>query len=420
MKLAMLPSHVSILLFLLLCNNGNSLGAQSNKTDDGGGGKNNNRINIADEIVKDLGDRYYQVLTIPNTADEFCQYINETCPAIRSYSGVPITNATTKKLHIGIEFIPVKLLDINEIEESLALRIDLRVFWGLPACANWKHAKELGPQASMRLNESLKNGQLPENCYFDKGQMYVPQLLHVNAMGNTYAIETTGNKKISVSNQGVATLINKNRFDSMCSLDFTFFPFDTQECYMEISAFSSDVAIVWTHVFVPPTADLIGQNTIWKLHEKYSEEIQEGPYTNARLTMKLPRRPSYHLLLILAPTIVLMFLQLAAFLLPYDVEERSTYSITVVLAMQVSLSAVHSEIPVTSQPVYLAYYVATCQMIGAAMTMYINVAVRFAVHKIKLAKQLRKIDMFIGCIFAVFILILNAVVFIVLTKNIYI
>ena len=375
---------------------------------------------LEDQIVSDLGNRGYKASTSTMIIDdEFCEYINQTCPEIRTFSGIPIKNETTKKFHIGIEMIPIKLLDVNEIEESISMRLDLRVSWGLPSCANWKEATELSSEASQRLKDALRNDELPVTCYYDRERLYIPQLLHTNAMGDTYAIEKTGNRKISVSSQGVAMMINKNRFDSMCSLDFTFFPFDTQECFMEISAFSSNVAILWTVFGTAPKNDFIGRNTIWEMVSVNSSIVAEGPYTNAQFSIKITRRPSYHLLLIIAPTTVLTFLQLAVFLLPFHVPERSGYSITVVLAMQVSVAAVYSEIPVTSQPVYLAYYVAVCQMIGAVMTMYVNGAVRLAERKKKIGKRIVKLDFIIGGCFAFLVLLLNLVVFIALTTNRY-
>ena len=358
-------------------------------------------------------------MLVQNIEDEFCEYINQTCPQLRTSSGVPISNAVTKRLHLGVEVILGKLLEINEIEESFAMRIDVRVSWGLPSCANWEQASELRPEASNRLHDALQKGKLPEICYFDKDGMYVPLLLHTNSMGDAYAIEKSGNKMISVTQQGVAMMINKNRFDSMCSLDFTFFPFDTQECFMEIIGFSSDIAIIWTVFGSTPRNDFVGKNTIWELVSKNATVFDDGPYTTAQFTLLLSRRPNYHLLLIMAPTVVLTFLQLAVFLLPFDMPERSGYSITVVLAMQVSVAAVYSEIPVTSQPVYLAYYVAICQMIGAVMTMYVNGAVRLAGHKKRFGKRIIKLDTIIGCCFAFFVLLLNIVVFIALTKKIY-
>ena len=377
-------------------------------------------VEMDDQIVTDLDYADYNAVALPNLEDEFCEYINKTCPQIRTYSGVPVRNKKTKKLHIGIQVVPIKLLEVNEIEESFSMRIDLRISWGLPRCANWKDGIKLGTDAPQRLHDAFRNNKSPSTCYFRKEWMYVPLLLHTNAMGDPYAIEKTGNKKIQVFQRGVASMINKNRFDSMCSLDFTFFPFDTQQCYMEISAFSTDILIAGVAFEIGPSSDFIGNNKIWELVSKNATIVTGVTYSNARFVLQLSRRPNYHLLLIMGPTVVLTFLQLAVFLLPFDVPERSSYSITVVLAMQISISAVYGEIPVTSQPVYLANYVAVCQMIGAIMTMYVNGAVRLAERKKRIGKRIVLLDFIIGCCFAFFVLLLNIVVFTAVTMKIYI
>ena len=411
------PLHLAI--FLQLCvGNAQPPGNPKQGNNDNSAEGPDDDVDIGDQVAADIGKRGYNVSTQPNINDEFCQYINRTCPEMRTQSGVPITNETTKKLHIGIQILLVKLLEINEIEESFSIRTDMRVFWGLPECANWKAATHLGNEASQRLQKALINRQLPKKCYFHKKYMFIPLLLHLNAMGDTYAIEKTGNKMISVSQRGIAMMINKNRFDSICSLDFTFFPFDTQECQMELSAFSDDVAIAWAD-FGTPKGNIIGSSSIWELVSKNVTIVGGGSYTNAQFKLVISRRPNYHLLLIMGPTVVLTFLQLAVFLLPFDIPERSGYSITVVLAMQVSVAAVYSEIPVTSQPVYLAYYVGVCQMIGAAMTIYINLAVRLAESSKKPSKFVIKVDFIIGCCFVTLVLILNFAIFFALTKKIH-
>ena len=206
-------------------------------------------------------------------------------------------------------------------------------------------------------------------------------------------------------------MVNKNRFDSMCSLDFTKFPFDTQICTIEIESFSSELFLSSVQIGEAPTGDLIGRNFIWNLVNKSASTDQDGAYMKAVFSFTVERRSTYHVQMIIVPSVILTVLQLAVFLLPYDAAERAGYAITVVLANQVSLTAVYGQIPVTSQPVYLVYYVSTIQSVGALICAYVMMTVRLADIKLLRSKSLARLDLSIAFLFFLLAIIINIVFF---------
>ena len=89
-------------------------------------------------------------------------------------------------------------------------------------------------------------------------------------------------------------------------------------------------------------------------------------------TIKMPlvRKQEYYVWTIFLPLEMLMVLQLGTFIMPPDVFDRGTYSITVNLAFAVTQQVINGQMPKTSQRIYLSYYIAAYLAIGIFVTIY--------------------------------------------------
>ena len=208
---------------------------------------------------------------------------------------------------------------------------------------------------------------------------------------------------------------NKNIFTSFCTLTFTKFPFDTQTCWMEIATFTTDTYIHHADFIAPPSNRIfVGKNLVWKDAVTSVVVEEDGPYTRAFFKIEMNRRSTYHIQLVVMPTALLTVLQLGVFFLPINAAERAGYSITVVLAMQVAVASVYNSIPVTSEPVYLGYYVSACEFLGAFITIYTMFAYRAAVcvRSSTLMKKLEQIDIIVGILLTLLTGLANAFYFV--------
>lgn len=77
---------------------------------------------------------------------------------------------------------------------------------------------------------------------------------------------------------------------------------------------------------------------------------------------------------IFVPLLLLMTLQVSALIMPPRIPDRSGFSVTTILAYQVSLPVFTESIPATSQKVYLFYYIYAHMAVGVAVTIYTLVA----------------------------------------------
>ena len=136
-------------------------------------------------------------------------------------------------------------------------------------------------------------------------------------------------------------------------------------------------------------------NELWtfrKLEEKIGETYYNfnpvGFYSSFIFYFELSRKPSYFLITIVLPAVLLQVLQIAAVLLPFDCEERPAYSITVMLSLSVLLTSITQEIPKTSQTVLLVLNVSIQVVFGAICIVYSLISFNFT----KYPQLLKPID----------------------------
>ena len=119
-------------------------------------------------------------------------------------------------------------------------------------------------------------------------------------------------------------------------------------------------------------------------------------------TATFTRKYQYYILNILLPVWLLFALQISILILPPDLPERPSYSVTVVLAYAVSLTFVLEKIPQTTEIVYLIVLLDLHIVFSVVMTIYLFIISYLAfVNK---EKNLRTFDVTFGI--STFILVL--------------
>lgn len=139
-------------------------------------------------------------------------------------------------------------------------------------------------------------------------------------------------------------------FETRCSIDITYFPYDKQKCDI--------VFIVWSYsvIEVSITKSSKGidfyefeENSVWTVLKTYSK-VQSDKYESEIIfTIELQRKPKYYVLNMILPVMCLSLLAMLVFLVPVDAGEKMSYSITVFLSFAVFLSIISDGLPVNSE-----------------------------------------------------------------------
>ena len=168
-------------------------------------------------------------------------------------------------------------------------------------------------------------------------------------------------------------------FTSMINLEFEKFPFDKVstevELYFEekmtkVNIASATITLLEKHW--PGNVKFVDDSSIWRLGQP-ATKVETMNLTNSNAIVKLKfnfeRRQEYYIVTVFVPLEILMILQLATFVMPTKALDRGTYSITVNLAFTVSQQVINSQLPKTSQTIYLFYYISVYLAVGAMVTL---------------------------------------------------
>ena len=179
--------------------------------------------------------------------------------------------------------------------------------------------------------------------------------------------------KVIVSSNGEIRWQTCQIMHSVCRIDVSKFPFDTQKCQMKIGSWSEDVLDVDLQIYKKTNGvntDLFKENTVWEL---ISARAQKNlihykccpyPYVDITYSFEFRRKPLYYIMTIVFPSMPLSLLTSISFIFPADAGERVSLVISVLLGVVVFMLLVNDRTPVTSDSVPIITQFFNC--IGAA------------------------------------------------------
>ena len=169
--------------------------------------------------------------------------------------------------------------------------------------------------------------------------------------------------------------------ETTCDVDVTYFPFDTQNCVIELLAWGHKTDINVTYSTNAIYLDVFSENNVWILQSTKTETsfFVDLPYT--KLTITLNRRYAFFILNLFSPVLVIAFLNAVVFLLPAESGERVGYAITCLLALSVYMTYASENLPVSSKPISILTVVLLLYIIiSAAMCLEVIIGLKFHLH----------------------------------------
>ncbi|XP_060600265.1 neuronal acetylcholine receptor subunit alpha-7-like [Ruditapes philippinarum] len=159
---------------------------------------------------------------------------------------------------------------------------------------------------------------------------------------------------VLVSSDGYVEWYPFQVFQSTCSVDITYFPFDTQECKLKFVAWSySTYEVYMDSGDKGIELEEYESNSEWDVIDTSYSVNWESAESSVVFSIKIKRKPLYVLLSVIMPIIMLAVLNIFVFVLPCDSGEKASYSITVFLAFAVFLSIISATFPENSEVVAL-------------------------------------------------------------------
>ncbi|KAL3864258.1 hypothetical protein ACJMK2_005977 [Sinanodonta woodiana] len=154
---------------------------------------------------------------------------------------------------------------------------------------------------------------------------------------------------VTFTNDGFVSWWPYAILQSTCTVDITYFPFDTQSCNLIFTAWSYyNTEVLLTYGSNGLMLNQYEENSAWIVAG--SDVGPKKGSTDATLifTLKLKRKPLFYLLNIVLPVLMLSVMNVCVFVLPAKAGEKASFSVTVFLSLFLLLTVVAAMLPQNS------------------------------------------------------------------------
>lgn len=238
----------------------------------------------------------------------------------------------TDATEVYVSFYLLAINELDEVEETLKTTGFLVVEW-TDQFLSW-NADDYGGI---------------EYYFFPQDDVWKPDIALKNSV-EKYKPLGVSTLNVQVSSQGSVYWYPFEVFQSTCSIDITYFPFDVQTCKLIFVAWSYTKAEVYMQGGSKGIdLEQYQTNSEWDLLDSTATVLDETEEASVIYTLKIQRKPRYMILSVILPIVMLSALNLFVFVLPCDSGEKASYAVTVFLAFAVFLTIISAELPNNSE-----------------------------------------------------------------------
>ncbi|XP_076095662.1 neuronal acetylcholine receptor subunit alpha-5-like [Mytilus galloprovincialis] len=290
------------------------------------------------------------------------------------FTNYTVQQRPSQQVKVGVRFSLLTVNDLNIKDQTLSLSGYLTLDW-LDTRLSWQ--------------DTNKTSQDYTNIIFlfsSEEYIWRPAIIIENAVDK---ISVIGDKYVPmrIASDGRVIWNPAGVYTVSCESDTTFYPMDTQECYLKVSAWVYTQAEIELN-FKRKSVDknFYTKNGEWNLlsAESFKSEAQtrdDHSFSSVSFLIKLQRRCMFHVVNTLFPVTLMAVLIAFVFKLPVDSGEKVGFSLTVLLSYAVYLTLISDHIPSTSVTVcflslYLAFILFLAAIAVCLTTFVINLHMR--------------------------------------------
>ncbi|XP_033745054.1 neuronal acetylcholine receptor subunit alpha-6-like [Pecten maximus] len=245
----------------------------------------------------------------------------------------------SKPITVNIDLDIVSINDFDDVAGTISMVVILYISWNDESLV-W-NSTSFGNTTSLT---------------FPQSKLWIPEMFLCNPADS---LQPISNKhfKVSLSSNGDVTWTPGALLTATCTPNVYRYPFDQQTCQLQLSPWGYSSQQV--KLKIPSSTILFNyfhMNSEWDVKASLTY-LWSGSFDIAEFFITIERRHMNFLVSVVIPVIMLAFVNLFVFLLPFNSGERASYSITVLLAFTVYMTVVSDRMPASSQPMsYISYY----------------------------------------------------------------
>lgn len=196
--------------------------------------------------------------------------------------------------------------------------------------------------------------------FLPQGQIWRPDVILENDVAGISELGHTS-LFVQIGNDGKVKWKPYESFQSKCSVDTSFYPFDSQTCSLIFTGWTTNAAHIRFNVG-SSTIDISNyeSNGEWMLISTSAVNQTSGSESSVSFNIKLQRRPLLILINVFLPILYLGMINCYLFILPVESGEKIGYAVTLFLSLAVFLTLISDNLPqnATKMPAVTVYLTA--------------------------------------------------------------
>lgn len=262
---------------------------------------------------------------------------------------------------VNVSMAIVAVVEFNEVKQSIVLATKLTLEW----------------KDEYLVWDPLKFENI-SHIHLSQSKVWKPYIFLENSVSKQSEIGTPS-LQVIVTNDGTVEWNPVEVFHATCAADVRKFPFDTQKCSMVFESLGYTGAELRMNS-VQNHIDFHGPGTTsgWSVAEtEIRTEADEGSAIHILCSLTLRRNPTYFILNIILPIVILSIMNTSVFILPVQSGEKASFVITVFLSLAVFLTIVSSNLPENTDKVsILNVYVFICTLLSVLIAILTIIQIR--------------------------------------------
>ncbi|XP_069802740.1 5-hydroxytryptamine receptor 3A-like [Dendropsophus ebraccatus] len=170
---------------------------------------------------------------------------------------------------------------------------------------------------------------------------------------------------VYVNNEGRVYNNIPFQIKSSCKFDIHYFPFDHHNCTITFTSWThttQDINVSFWRTEKKMLTSIFVKNGEWDIldivpvYEMFTD-LQNRTYGETIFNIMIKRNPMFYIVNLILPSVLLMVINIAAFFLPPESGERTTFKMTLLLGYSVFLLIVSEESPASGTPLIGTHFV---------------------------------------------------------------
>ena len=215
-------------------------------------------------------------------------------------------------------------------------------------------------------------------------KLWTPDLCFMNDVTNEKCIKVKDEERVSINSSGYVTWWISKDVRTQCDVDVTRFPFDEQNCSIDIGTWYSSDEFVRLRSKDPkvylgnykPGGEWIAVDSWFKYHT-----LSNLNFTETRFWIRLRRQPLFNLYYVLLPVVLLSALNVFCFVLPIESGEKVGLAVAIFLSFAVFISMINNNMPRQSNHQFRLGMYMTTQLVMSGLTIVMQVFVLRLYHR---------------------------------------